>query len=79
MSIVTLDGQAFPSVLNVRVDGRFRRYVPERTCCMVFDERKYRYRCSRCACLNETYLDVDGKFYAPDYCSHCGSRTVTEW
>ena len=28
MSVVTLDGQAFPSVLNVRVDGRLRRYVP---------------------------------------------------
>ena len=28
MSVVTLDGQAFPSVINVRVDGRLRRYVP---------------------------------------------------
>lgn len=28
MSVVTLDGRAFPSVINVRVDGRLRRYVP---------------------------------------------------
>ena len=28
MSVVTLDGRAFPSVINVRVDVRLRRYVP---------------------------------------------------
>ena len=30
VSVVTLEGHAFPSVLNVRVDGKLRRYVPER-------------------------------------------------
>lgn len=28
MSVVTLEGRAFPSVINVLVDGRLRRYVP---------------------------------------------------
>ena len=46
------------------------------TCRMTFDEREYRYRCSSCGCLTETYRDVGGKFYAPDYCSHCGARAV---
>lgn len=31
MSVVTLEGREFPSVLNVRVDGKLRSYVPERS------------------------------------------------
>ena len=70
--------QRFPSVLNVRRGSELRRYVPERTCHMPFDDREYRYRCSRCGCLSETYRHADGKYYAPDYCPHCGARVVEE-
>lgn len=50
----------------------------DRTCRMTFDGREYGYRCSRCGCITETYRDTDGKFYAPDYCSHCGARVVRD-
>ena len=48
----------------------------ERMCCMRFDTREYRYRCSRCGCLSETYRSTDGKWYAPEYCTACGARVV---
>ena len=60
-------------------DGRGagpRRYVPERTCRMRFDDREHRYRCSRCGCLSETYRGTDGKWYAPEHCTACGARAV---
>lgn len=60
---------------NDKVFEKWNRRA-ERTCRMTFDCREYRYRCSRCGCLNETYRDVDGKFCAPDYCSHCGARAA---
>lgn len=62
---------------GVRDPGR--RYVPERTCRMPFDDREYRYRCSRCGCLSEIYRDTDVKWYAPKYYTHCGARVVGAW
>ena len=50
----------------------------ERTCHMTFEAHEYRYRCSRCGCLSETYRSADGKWYAPDYCPRCGARVATE-
>ena len=50
----------------------------ERTCRIQFDDQEYRYRCSRCGCLSETYRSTDGKWYAPEYCPHCGARVVSE-
>ena len=50
----------------------------ERTCRMQFDGHEYRYRCSRCGCLSETYRGTDGKWCAPEYCTACGARVVRE-
>lgn len=50
----------------------------ERTCRMRFDDRELRYRCSRCGCLSETYRSTDGRWYAPEYCTACGARVVSE-
>ena len=76
---VTMEGeQRYPERIRVGSLDKARVYVPERTCRMPFDDREYRYRCSRCGCLSETYRHADGKYYAPDYCPHCGARVVEE-
>ena len=85
MSVVTLDGNAFPSVLNVRVDGKLRRYVPERTCRVVSMDMAGNppYRkgnviynalsdgCSECGYPFDT--ENNG---VPSYCPHCGARVM---
>lgn len=74
---VTMDGeQRYPERIRVGSLGRPRVYVPERTCRMRFDDQEYRYRCSRCGCLSETYRSTDGKWYEPQYCTACGARVV---
>ena len=79
MSVVTIDGNAFPSVLNVRVDGRLRRYVPERTCRNVSYD-PLGFRCSECGA--EDYMDggvivwVDGCPQDASYCPNCGARVM---
>ena len=76
MSVVTLDGNAFPSVLNVRVGGRLRRYVPERTCHMVFDDKWFGYGCDKCGSVSQTYHHPNGDWYVPEYCPNCGSKVM---
>ena len=74
---ITMDGrQRYPESILVGELGKEREYVQERTCRMRFDDREYRYKCSRCGCLNETYRSTDGKWYTPEYCAHCGARVV---
>lgn len=63
-------------VLERHMAERWNRRA-ERTCRMRFDDREYRYRCSRCGCLSETYRGTDGKWYAPEYCSSCGAKAVS--
>lgn len=74
----------FPKVLIMcRKHGRMengncaverKRYVPERTCCIVggyYDE-----------VINECYTQLscghETREYEPNYCSHCGARVVSE-
>lgn len=79
MSVIEIsESQGFPSIINVRCGPELRRYVPERTCRMTFEAHEYRYRCSRCGCLSETSRSTDGKWYAPEYCTACGARVVSE-
>lgn len=79
MSVVTLEGHAFPSVLNIRVDGILRRYVPERTCRNASYD-PLGFRCSECGA--EDYMDggaivwVDGGPQDVSYCPHCGARVM---
>lgn len=80
MSVVTLDGNAFPSVLNVRVDGKLRRYVPERKCHIVSLDPEC-FKCS--ACGAEDYVDggatvwVDGGPQDASYCPNCGAKVIS--
>lgn len=72
------DSGEWPEYVLVSHEGAVDdvRYAPERTCRMRFDDREYRYRCSRCGCLSETYRSTDGKWYAPEHCTACGARVV---
>ena len=70
MSVVTLEGHAFPSVLNIRVDGILRRYVPERTCRVVADGPDF--FCSSCGFS----ADLEDWVESYSYCPGCGSNVV---
>ena len=80
--------QRFPKVLiMVRKDGRGderRRYVPERTCRLVYDPVHLDYVCSACGEWRDTPLydarDADDALVCRDYrfCPHCGARVVDD-
>lgn len=55
-----------------------RTYVPFRTCLMTFDDDEFRYRCSACGGLSETYRHPNGKYYVPEFCPCCGAKVVDE-
>lgn len=80
MSVVTLDRHSFPSVLNVRVDGRLRRYVPERKCNDVAQMGEI-FQCSECGSSVEVEYG-DSHIYVGDliddisYCPNCGAKVV---
>lgn len=72
--------EEWPDHVEVGHTGKLdcKRYVPERTCRIVYDEREYAYRCSRCGCYTGTFHHSDGKFYEPEYCASCGTKVVAE-
>lgn len=60
------------------IDFGFVTYVPERTCCMEYNERGSHddhyptecYNCSECG-----HMTSDGM---PSYCPNCGARVIKE-
>lgn len=78
MSVVTLDANKLPSVLNVRINGKLRRYVPERTChadLVAVVSTPHEIRRWECSSCGGSFEDAFGEY---EYCPRCGARIIAE-